>query len=154
MKIRLKVPKKNEEIYDSSHILANNQQILSELEKYQEEINYKISDNVDYIKNVQRTLLDQSLFNQISIQKKSSIFPIQLNRIIYPSILDENVSLIMSQLKIMDFHTSRSLIQIIFDKLMKNDKNNSSFIETIVIFFDDNTVSYLPQSFTTTLLPS
>jgi len=141
MKIRLKVPKKNEEIYDSSHILANNQQILSELEKYQEEINYKVSDNVDYIKNVQRTLLDQSLFNQISIQKKSSIFPIQLTRTIYPSILDENVSLIMSQLKIMDFHTSRSLIQIIFDKLMKNDKNYSSFIETIVIFFDDNTVN-------------
>ena len=79
MKIRLKVSKKNEEIYDSSHILENNHYILSELDKYQEEINYKISDNVEYLKKVQRTLLDQSLFNQIGIQKKS-IFPIQLKK--------------------------------------------------------------------------
>lgn len=121
---------------DTQHILEHNKNILDKLKTYQDEINYKIVDKLDYSKKIQKILLDRTVFDK-KIFSSDKLVPLCLKRVDSNVILDKDASHILSQLKTIDFQIVRSIIQMIFDRLTKNRKNYSSFMKKIKAFFDD-----------------
>lgn len=121
---------------DTQHILEHNKNILDKLKTYQEEINYKIVDKLDYSKKIQKILLDRTVFDKKTFSS-DKLVPLCLKRVDSNVILDKDASHILSQLKTIDFRIVRSIIQIIFNRLTKNCKNYSLFMKKINAFFDD-----------------
>ena len=121
---------------DTQHILEHNKNILDKLKTYQEEINYKIVDKLDYSKKIQRILLDRTVFDKKTFSS-DKLVPLCLKRVDSNVILDKDASHILSQLKTVDFRIVRSVIQMIFNRLTKNRKNYSSFAKKIHAFFED-----------------
>ena len=124
---------------DTEHILEHNKNILDKLKTYQEEINYKIVDKLDYSKKIQRILLDRSVFDKKTFSS-DKLVPLCLKRVDHGIILDKDVSHILSQLKTVDFLIVRNMIEIIFNRLNKNHRNYSSFMRKILLFFEDKSV--------------
>ena len=122
---------------DTQHILEHNKNILDKLKTYQDEINYKIVDKLDYSKKIQRILLDRTVFDKKTFSS-NKLVPLCLKRVDSEVILDKDASHILSQLKTVDYRIIRSIIQMIFNHLMKNRKNYSSFAKKIHSFFDDD----------------
>jgi flavin-dependent dehydrogenase len=101
---------------DTQHILEHNKNILDKLKTYQEEINYKIVDKLDYSKKIQKILLDRTVFDKKTFSS-DKLVPLCLKRVDSNVILDKDASHILSQLKTVDFRIVRSIIQIIFNNI-------------------------------------
>jgi len=121
---------------NTQHILEHNKNILDKLKTYQEEINYKIVDKLDYSKKIQKILLDRTVFDKNTFSS-DKLVPLSLKRVDSNVILDKDASHILSQLKTIDYTILKSIIQIIFNRLTKNRKNYSLFAKKIHTFFDD-----------------
>ena len=121
---------------NTENILEHNKNILDKLKTYQEEINYKIVDKLDYSKKIQRILLDRSVFDKKTFSD-DKLVPLCIKRVDSNVILDKDVSHILSQLKTVDFRIVRNMIEIIFNRITKNRRNCSSFMKKLLLFFED-----------------
>ncbi len=121
---------------DTQHILEHNKNILDKLKTYQEEINYKIVDKLDYSKKIQKILLDRSVFDKNTFSS-DKLIPLCLKRINNNVILDKDASHILSQLKTVDYTILKNIIQMIFNSITKKRRNYSLFMKKINVFFDD-----------------
>ena len=106
---------------DTQHILEHNKNILDKLKTYQEEINYKIVDKLDYSKKIQKILLDRTVFDKKTFSS-DKLVPLCLKRVDSNVILDKDASHILSQLKTVDFRIIRSVIQMIFSRYEKTEE--------------------------------
>ena len=137
-------------------ILDFNKNIYELLKNCCEEISYKIYD-IDYTKNVQRILSqNHSQFRNLEKQfldyslNIQDILPLVPSLNIYNKLvssitftpINEDVHLIFSQLKNLNFQMIFKLSKIIFNEINKNNTNNSQFIKKISKIFESNPSSW------------
>jgi len=127
-----------------------NQKVMEILKRCQSEIEYRISDSIDYTKSVQRVLIqDEPSFtnlekyfmkenlNSVKDILKKGIIPLVISKTMYNHVLsiveneylNKDVSIIVTQLKTINFQMTLTFVRIIFEDICRNVRNKSKFYE-------------------------